>query len=229
MKIAIIGAGPGIGLAVARRFGREGFDVALTARDAGRLTALTGTLAHEGVTASAHPGDLTDPASLTTALDGMGPVDVLVYNGGGTAASRTSALDVTRESAQDAFDGAVLGAVTAVRAVLPGMLDRGSGTLLFTSGISAVHPIDFLGNIGIAVAGLRNYVLALAQAVSHRGVHVGHVPIGAAVAPGSPASPEAVAETHWRLHTDRDRNEVILGDLATVQAAIDQLSTAPAP
>src|ERR1044072_2430325 len=105
MKIAIIGAGPGIGLAVARRFGREGFDVALTARDAGRLTALTGTLAHEGVTASAHPGDLTDPASLTTALDGMGPVDVLVYNGGGTAASRTSALDVTRESAQDAFDG----------------------------------------------------------------------------------------------------------------------------
>ncbi|MEU7746147.1 hypothetical protein [Nonomuraea sp. NPDC049158] len=64
--------------------------MALTARDAGRLTALTGTLAHEGITASAHPGDLTDPASLTTALDGMGPVDVLVYNGGGTATALTS-------------------------------------------------------------------------------------------------------------------------------------------
>ncbi|WP_219469036.1 SDR family NAD(P)-dependent oxidoreductase [Nonomuraea rhizosphaerae] len=225
MKIAVIGAGPGIGLAVARRFGREGFSVALTARDATRLASLVAALGEEGVPASAHPADLTDPTALSAALDGIGPVDVLVYNGGGTARSRTSALGVTPESAQDAFDGAVLGAVTAVRAVLPGMLSRGSGTLLFTSGISAVHPIDFLGNIGIAVAGLRNYALALAQAVGPRGVHVGHVPIAAAVAPGSPASPEAVAETHWRLHTDRDRHEVILGDLATVQAAIAQLTS----
>jgi NADP-dependent 3-hydroxy acid dehydrogenase YdfG len=225
MKIAIIGAGPGIGLAVARRFGREGFAVALTSRDSGHLATLTESLGNEGIKAYAHPADLTDPVSLSAALDRIGPVDVLVYNGGGTARSRTSALEVTRESAQDAFDGAVLGAVTAVRAVLPGMLERGSGTLLFTSGISAVHPIDFLGNIGIAVAGLRNYVLALAQAVQGRGVHVGHVPIAAAVAPGSPASPEAVAETHWRLHTERDRNEVILGDLATVQTAIDQLTS----
>jgi NADP-dependent 3-hydroxy acid dehydrogenase YdfG len=223
MKVAIIGAGPGIGLAVARRFGAEGFEVALVARDRARLSALSGDLAEAGILSSAHPGDLTDEASLTHALDQIGPVDVLVYNGGGTAGAHTPVLDVTRHSAQDAFDGAVLGAVTAVRAVLPAMLERGSGTLLFTSGISAVHPLAFLGNIGIAVSGLRNYALSLAQALAGRGVHVGHVPIAAAVAPGSPASPEAVADTHWRLHTDRDRHEVILGDLATVEAAIGHL------
>ncbi|MGV9381654.1 hypothetical protein ACWDRB_37980 [Nonomuraea sp. NPDC003707] len=72
------------------------------------------------------------------------------------------------------------------------MLERGSGTLLFTSGISAVHPLPFLGNVGIAAS-------------------------------GSPASPEAVAETHWRLHTARDLHEVVLGDLATVKAAISTL------
>ncbi|MFG6196788.1 hypothetical protein [Nonomuraea sp. JJY05] len=39
----------------------------------------------------------------------------------------------------------------------------------------------------------------------------------------APASPEAVAETHWRLHTARDLHEVVLGDLATVKAAISAL------
>ncbi|MEV0385227.1 SDR family NAD(P)-dependent oxidoreductase [Nonomuraea sp. NPDC050643] len=223
MRIAIIGAGPGIGLAVARRFGKEGFEVSLVARDQDRLTALAERLTAEGVRAGAHAADLTDETSLTRALDRIGPVDVLVYNGAGTARARTAALDVTRQSAQDAFDGAVLGAITAVGAVLPAMLERGSGALLFTSGISAVHPLPFLGNIGIAAAGLRNYVLSLAEVLAGRGVHVGHVPISAAVLPGSPASPEAVAETHWSLYAGRDRTEVILGDLATVQAAIGAL------
>ncbi|TMR95567.1 SDR family NAD(P)-dependent oxidoreductase [Nonomuraea basaltis] len=223
MKIAILAAGPGIGLAAARRFGKEGFAVSLMARDHQRLATLSAHLRQEGIQASAHAGDVTDEPSLTRALNEIGPVDVLLYNGAGTAKSHTTVLEVTRQSAQDAFDGAVLGAVTAVRAVLPAMLERGSGTLLFTSGISAIHPLAFLGNIGIAVSGLRNYVLSLAEALAGRGVHVGHIPIAAAIAAGSPASPEAVADTHWSLHADRDRNEVILGDLATVQAAISRL------
>ncbi|MGW0805092.1 SDR family NAD(P)-dependent oxidoreductase [Nonomuraea sp. NPDC002799] len=223
MKIAIIGAGPGVGLAVARRFGQEGFDVSLVARAQSRLTTLAEHLQAESIRTSTHVGDITDESSLTHALTQIGPVDVLVYNGAGMTKALTPVLEVTRESAQDAFDSAVLGAVTAVRATLPAMLERGSGTLLFTSGISAVHPLPFLGNVGIAVSGLRNYALSLAEALTGRGVHVGHVPIAAAVAPGSPAAPETVADTHWHLHTDRDRNEVILGDLATVQAAISRL------
>ncbi|TDE40598.1 SDR family NAD(P)-dependent oxidoreductase [Nonomuraea mesophila] len=203
--------------------GKEGFEVALVARSQANLAVLSGRLETEGLQVTTHAADVTDESALRTAPDRIGPVEVLVYNGGGTARAHTPVLDVTRRSAQDALDGAVLGAVTAVRAVLPAMLERGSGTLLFTSGISAVHPLALLGNIGIAVAGLRNYALSLAEALAGRGVHVGHVPIAAAVAPGSPASPaspEAVAETHWSLHTRRDRNEVVLGDLATVRAAI---------
>ncbi|MGW6496284.1 SDR family oxidoreductase [Nonomuraea angiospora] len=188
----IIGAGPGIGLAVARRFGKEGFEVSLVSRSQDRLAALVAQLGD--VRATAHAADLTDERSLEAALADIGPVDVLVYNGAGAVRALTSVLEVTRESAQDAFDSAVLGAVTAVRAVLPHMLERGSGTLLFTSGISAVHPLPFLGNVGIAVSGLRNYALSL-----------------------------AVAEIHWRLHTARDLHEVVLGDLATVKAAISAL------
>ncbi|MEV4108024.1 SDR family NAD(P)-dependent oxidoreductase [Nonomuraea sp. NPDC049695] len=221
MKIAIIGAGPGIGLAVARRFGKEGFEVSLVSRSQANLAALAAQL--DDVRVSTHEADMTDETSLAAALAGIGPVDVLLYNGVGAVKALTPVLEITRESAQDAFDGGVLGAVTAVRAVLPPMLARGSGTLLFTSGISAVHPLPFLGNVGLAASALRNYALSLSEALAGKGIHVGHVPISAAVAPGSPASPEAVAETHWRLHTDRDRTEVVLGDLATIKEAISRL------
>ncbi|CAJ62598.1 putative oxidoreductase [Frankia alni ACN14a] len=224
--------GPRIGLAVARRFGREGFHPALIARDADRLTGHVAELAERGVTASAHPADAANPAALAGALAGVervhGPVDVLVYNAVGAGRGVTAVLDVTVDSARDALDVSVLGAVSAVRAVLPGMLDRGAGTLLFTSGISAIHPFPFLGNVGLAAAGLRNYVLALAEALERSGVQVGHVPIGAPVAPGSPAAPEAVADAHWRLHADRDRHEIALGDVDTVRAAIARLTGASA-
>ncbi|MCL9759632.1 hypothetical protein [Frankia sp. AiPa1] len=69
-------------------------------------------------------------------------------------------------------------------------------------------------------------MLALAESLDGSGVHVGHVPIGAFVGPGSPASPEAVADTHWRLHTARDTHEIVLGDLETVRAAIASLTNA---
>lgn len=231
--VVIVGVGPRIGLAVARRFGREGFHPALIARGADRLAGHVAELAERGVTASAHPADAADPAALAGALAGIerahGPVDVLVYNAVGAGRGVTPVLEVTVDSARDALDVSVLGAVAAVRAVLPGMLDRGAGTLLFTSGISAIHPFPFLGNVGLAAAGLRNYVLALAEALDGRGVQVGHVPIGAIVAPGSPAAPEAVADAHWRLHADRDSHEIVLGDVETVRAAIARLTAASAP
>ncbi|WP_261576074.1 hypothetical protein [Frankia gtarii] len=67
------------------------------------------------------------------------------------------------------------------------------------------------------------------KALEGLGVQVGHVPIGAIVAPGSPAAPEAVVDAHWRLHADRDRHGIVLGDVETVRAAIARLTGAPAP
>lgn len=221
--LVIVAAGPGIGLAAARRFGREGFRVTLVARGQEHLDDLVATLTTEGIEADARIGDVTDEHSLTAALDGIAP-DVLLYNGAGAGTTLTASLDITRDSAQQAFDAAVLGAITAVRAVLPAMQERGSGTLLFTSGLSALHPFPFLGNVGIAVSGLRNYVLALAKVVADKGVHVGHLPIGARIEPGSPASLEAIAEAHWRFYTERNTTEVVLGSVELVENAIAQVA-----
>lgn len=217
MKIAVVAAGPGLGAAVARRFGREGFEIALISRNPEKLAA---ELEGEGLNVTARKGDVLDEHALTGALDASGPVDVLLYHGSIALTALAPVRAVTRENAHQAFDATVLGAITSVRAVLPGMLERGQGTLLFTSGLSAIHPIPFLGNAGLAIAAQRNYALALAESLAGTEVHVGYVPIGARIEPGSAAAPEVVAETHWRLHVDRDVHEVVLGDLETVRAAV---------
>ena len=77
-SIIIVGAGPGLGLSLARQFGGHGFTVGLIARSREKLDQLTGVLAAQGITARGYPADVTDPAGLRAALDAaradLGPV-----------------------------------------------------------------------------------------------------------------------------------------------------------
>ena len=78
--IAIVGAGPGLGVAVAERFGREGLSVALIARSQPKLAGLVEGLAARGITAKAYRGDVHDREQLRNALasaaDELGPIEV---------------------------------------------------------------------------------------------------------------------------------------------------------
>lgn len=82
--IAIIGAGPGLGLASARRFGAEGFNVALLSRTQEHVDALAAELADAGITARGYAADVSDEESLNTALDRaadeLGVVEILHYS-----------------------------------------------------------------------------------------------------------------------------------------------------
>ncbi|TJZ98310.1 SDR family NAD(P)-dependent oxidoreductase [Actinacidiphila oryziradicis] len=81
--IAVLGAGPGLGRSVARRFDQEGFQVALVARTPSRLDALTEELAEEGIEAAGFAVDLADRSALPGAIEAItsrfGPIDVLEY------------------------------------------------------------------------------------------------------------------------------------------------------
>src|ERR1044072_1541328 len=80
-SIAIVGAGSGMGLAIARTFGSRGYDVALIARNRAKLDDLVGQLTAEGITAAAFPADVRDQDALTQPLKAaaarLGGVDVL--------------------------------------------------------------------------------------------------------------------------------------------------------
>jgi NAD(P)-dependent dehydrogenase (short-subunit alcohol dehydrogenase family) len=220
--IVIVGAGPGLGLAIARRFGREGFRVALVSRTQSRLDVLTARLAGDGIEAAGFTGDVLDRASLRAALaaagERFGGIDVLEYSPapGGTATdlTRVDVTQVTVENIQPQVEYYVYGGVTAAQAVLPRMLERGSGTLLFTTGASSLLTFPQMGNIGIGAAGLRNYVLALNAALADKGVYAAHVPLATWIGSGGPETqPGTIAELYWELHTSRDQAERLYSTL----------------
>jgi hypothetical protein len=82
--IALVGAGRGLGAAIARTFGKEGFDIALLSRSQDRVDAFAAELTAEGFTARGYAANVRDPKSLITALDRAGqelsPIEVLTYS-----------------------------------------------------------------------------------------------------------------------------------------------------
>ena len=214
--IAIVGAGPGLGLSIAKQFGRNGFQVALISRTLSKLDDLAAQRGQLGIDATGFAADVMDPASLIDAFARItaryGAVDVLEYSPAPhtpvPGVELADALAVTLENVQPQIDYYLYGAITAVRQVLPAMLARGTGTLLFTTGASSVEPNPKLSNVGIATAGLRNWVLALHPALAELGIYVAHVPLAVWIGRGGPETqPDAIAPVYWTLYTQRDTAE----------------------
>jgi NAD(P)-dependent dehydrogenase (short-subunit alcohol dehydrogenase family) len=222
--IVIVGAGPQLGRAIGRRFGAEGFDVALVARNRTTLEEVAGDLAGAGVRAEVFPADVTDRpalhAALTAAEERLGPIDVLEYSPAPSPADLrraplVEATEVTVDSVLAQLDLYLLGGVAAVRHVLPGMRARGTGTILVTSGAGS-GPIvaPHVANVQIATGGMRNWILNLHAALVGTGVYAAHVAIAAFIGQGGHDSrPETIADAYWRLHTERAEAEHVVHDL----------------
>jgi NAD(P)-dependent dehydrogenase (short-subunit alcohol dehydrogenase family) len=221
-SIMIVGAGPGLGLSLARQFGGHGFTVGLVARSREKLDQLTSALAGQGITARGYPADVTDPAGLRAALDtaraGLGPVDVLEYSPAPTPGTAllgpVDAVDLTIEAVRPQLEYYLYGGITAVQAVLPEMLKRGQGTILVSTGASSgpvTHPP--FGNIAAASAALRNWILNLHAAVAPQGVYAAHIAIAAWIGKGGPKSdPHAIASAYWDLYQQRTQPELFYLD-----------------
>jgi NAD(P)-dependent dehydrogenase (short-subunit alcohol dehydrogenase family) len=223
--IAIIGAGPGMGHAIARTFGAKGYKVALLSRNSAKQAPLVAALANEGIEAAAFRADVFDRASIASGLADVkrrfGPVDVLEYSPADLGLPLASISQLTYDTIQLAFDFNVHGAFAAVQAVLPDMQGRRAGTILFTTGASSVYPHmgnKMLANFAIAGAALRAYAQALHAALGPSGIQVGHVAIGAWIGKQPGATPEAIAPLYWQLHTQRDEVEKVFFPETTNEA-----------
>jgi NAD(P)-dependent dehydrogenase (short-subunit alcohol dehydrogenase family) len=223
----VVGAGPGLGLSVARAFGRRGLRVALIARKQDKLARLVETLAAENIEASAFVGDAGDEASITQALAQVeaacGPIEVLEYSPlptMGRDQNLMSALGTTVEMVQRQYQRLALGAVASARAVLPGMLSRRRGALLITTSGSGIYPLEILTPIGMAMAATRQYAWCLSQALNGTGVYVGTICIAIVIRKGDARSdPDRIAESYYDLYEKRDRVELILGGAEEAQTA----------
>jgi short-subunit dehydrogenase len=199
--LLVIGAGPGIAAATARRLGGDGYDVSLVARREASLAELGSALRADGVAVRWATADAADPADLSRAvqelLEPAGPVDVLLYN---VSIGRQAGIPelAPEDLLADLAAGAV-GLQTAVRAVLPGMRERGSGTVLVTGSGSADRPMTAMATLGVQKAALRALAQVQAQALAPEGVHVATVTIRGLVGADRQITPERVAELYAEL------------------------------
>jgi short-subunit dehydrogenase len=193
--LLVVGAGPGISAATARRLGHEGYAVGLVARREGPLAELAAELRDDGVRTEWETAEAGDPASLSTAVGSLvgvlGPVDVLLYNvsvGRQAAVPELSAEDLLADLA-----AGTVGLQAAVRAVLPGMRERGAGTVLVTGGGSADRPIPSMATLGVQKAALRALVEAQAGALAPEGIHVATATVRGFVGEDRQIHPDRVA------------------------------------
>jgi NAD(P)-dependent dehydrogenase (short-subunit alcohol dehydrogenase family) len=216
----IVGAGPGLGMGIARRFGREGFQVGLICRNEQKGERFAQTLTQAGITAAAFAADVTEEKSVVRAFEQihqrLGPVDVLEYSPVNIPPDPDgfAGLEVTRMTparVQSEFAVMALGAVTCVNQVLPSMLARKTGTIIITTGISAFSVMPMVGAWGIAGAAARNYALTLNHAMRDSGICVGTICIGVRIQEGDPdGDPDRLAERHFALYRDRGPAETII-------------------
>ncbi len=197
----MVGAGPGLGTSVARRFASAGLRIGLIARSAASVDAVRATLAAAGTDTVAAIADAGQQAQLTAALDTLagrlGVPRVLVYNAGLIRRDRPGELSY--EQHQAAYAVNVLGALASAAHLAPEMAEAGGGTIVITGGMPDPDPAST--SLSLGKAGVRALTRLLDREYGPAGVHVATVTVAGPVAAGSRFDPDRIAEEYWRLHT----------------------------
>lgn len=199
----IIGAGKGVSEAVARRFGTAGYQVGLISRTEKNLQMLCDRLSSSNIAVFWAAADAGNPTELKYALsrllENMGECDVLIYNA--AVLKSANPLDLSTDQIAAEFEVNVLGAHRAVSLVVPSMIKRGSGAILFTGGGLSLEPFPEWTSLAMGKAALRSLAISLFKDLSPKGIHVSVLAICGIVAPDGPFDPEKIAEEYWRVAT----------------------------
>lgn len=168
-RVALVtGGNSGIGLAMARALGRQGARLHLAARDITRLQDAKLALSHEGLEATLHPTDLTDPEALRGLAVAAGEVDILINAAGVNL--RQPYLDVTPE----AFDLHIALHLRApfflLQHLAPGMSARGWGRVLNLASLQSSRAFPNSAPYGAAKGGIVQLTRAMAQQFSGQGI-----------------------------------------------------------
>jgi short-subunit dehydrogenase len=230
-SIAVFGAGPGLGQAVARRYAQEGYDVVLVARRRQPLDVFAQDLVGIGANAHVIAADLADPDAVP-ALAGqvraaMGELDALYY-APTPEQGFVAATELTPQRAQDFMPLVFYSLLALVQQFLPHMLQQRSGAILTAQGASTVHGLPNMSGPGPAQAAQRNYLQSLQAEVADKGVYVGMLYIGALIENsafhtqtekakaagtgrdwGPTVNPAYLAGLLWDMHDTKDSSEAM--------------------
>tara|TARA_R110002124_G_scaffold223056_1_gene388436 strand:- start:5202 stop:5936 length:735 start_codon:yes stop_codon:yes gene_type:complete len=177
----IIGAGDGVGAALARAFAREGLAVCVTRRPRhlDKLEALAESIRTAGGVAHAYGVDARDEDEMIALVDRIeaevGPIEVVIFNIGANV--RFPVLETTAQVYSKVWEMAALAGFFTGREAARVMVPRGRGTILFTGATASTRGAAGFSAFAGAKAALRQLAQSLAREIGPRGIHVAHVVI----------------------------------------------------
>jgi short-subunit dehydrogenase len=200
--VAIVGMGPGVSFAVAKKFASQGYSIAMIARSAVNLKGFQDKLENMGYSATPFVASADNPDTLKVAFasiyDQMGGIDVLVYNA--AAMTQIKPMDLEYDQLLTDFKINVASALLATQLVVPKMKAQGFGTILFTGGGFSLEPMAAFTSLGIGKAGIRNLTFSLHKDLKSSNIRVSTVTICGLVKEGTKFDPDLIAAKYWELH-----------------------------
>ena len=193
----VLGAGPGLGLSVARRFAQGGYAVVLVGQTAEQMQPLVDQLSSEGFTADGDGVELTEPSDVTRLITGIGErhgrIDVLHFNP--SAFRQVDALHLTVEQLFEDLGVGVAPLLPAVQAAKPFM--SAGARILVTGSAAADTPWHEAPSLGMQKAALRNLVTSLDATLAPEQIRAVAVQINGVLAKEGPFTPPPIAEAMW--------------------------------
>jgi NAD(P)-dependent dehydrogenase (short-subunit alcohol dehydrogenase family) len=212
----VIGVGPGLGAALAHRFASD-YAVALVARHEEKLLEFVREISAVGGTALAVPADVSKEQEIVSAFERirrqLGDTDILLYN----AAMRPfGTLMETRPSTfENTWRVSTFGAFLVAQQVVPAMLQKQRGVILFTGATAGVKPFATSAAFGPAKFAMRGLAHVMARDLGPKGIHAAWINVDGAIDtpfirerfPQIKAEdmlkPSAIADTYWHIaHQD---------------------------
>jgi NAD(P)-dependent dehydrogenase (short-subunit alcohol dehydrogenase family) len=212
-----VGAARGLGAAIARVFATAGYPVVIAGRSPEKLRAAADSVAALGAAARIEVGDVTNPADVSrfvSSAEGLGPLEVAVQNAGGNRPAPF--LKVAPEVFEEHWRAHAFAGFLLAQAVLPVMLRRAAGTLLFTGATGSMRGSANFSPFAAAKAALRMVAQSLAREFGPQGIHVAHVIVDGMIegdrvlardpaikdrfAPDGLLHPDEIAKVYLMLH-----------------------------
>jgi len=199
--LLLVGAGPGLGVAVARRFAVGGYRVTLLARKTDRLGELAQSLDDTGAEIDTIAADASDSDDLRARMIELygsdGAPGVVIYNA--VMGAPDQLMSSTAAHLQTAYAVDVIGAIVIAQVAAPAMRAAGFGTIVVTGGGFADHPIPALATISLGKAALRAAATMLGADLGPDGIRVATLTIAGQIVAGTAFDPERIAERYWEV------------------------------
>jgi NAD(P)-dependent dehydrogenase (short-subunit alcohol dehydrogenase family) len=213
----VVGVGPGLGAALARRFAAE-YAVALIARKADFISQVAAEINAQGGHALPFPANVADAAEIDTAFAAirtqLGDPDALLYNAAMRPFGRL--METKPSTFENTWRVNAMGAFLCSQQVVAAMLQARHGVILFTGATAGVKPFPTSAAFGPAKFAMRGLAQVMARDLGPQGIHVAWINIDGPIdmpfirqlRPDAKEEdllkPAAIAETYWHLaHQDR--------------------------